>query len=68
MKYLLRNNIMAQQHYIPIYKFKIYKNSTKDFPGSEKYYENTISIPIFVELNKQKQKKIIKIIKKYFKR
>ena len=29
MKYLLRNKIMAQQHYIPIYKFKIYKSSAK---------------------------------------
>ena len=35
MKYLLRNKIMAQQHYIPIYKFKIYKSSAKDFLGSE---------------------------------
>ena len=25
MKYLMKNKIMAQQHYIPIYEFSIYK-------------------------------------------
>jgi len=67
MNYLRFNNILAQQHYIPIYKFKICKDNKYYFPGSEKYYENTVSIPIFVKLNSQKQNKIIKKIKQYFK-
>ena len=65
MTYLMRNNILAQQHYIPIYKFKVYKENPNNFPGTEKFFKNSISLPIFVNLNETKQKKIITIIKKY---
>ena len=67
MKYLVKNNIYAQQHYIPIYKFKIYKKISNHFSGSEKYFKNSVSIPIFFNLNNDDQNKIIKIIKNYFK-
>ena len=66
MKYLLNNKIIVQQHYIPIYKFSIYNEKTFSFKDSETYYKNSISIPIYVGLNKRKQDKIIQIIKKYF--
>ena len=66
MKYLNNNNILAQQHYIPIYKFTIYKESASNFPGAEKYFQNSISIPIFVNLNRKDQNKIIKVVKNYF--
>ncbi len=67
IKYLIKNNILPQQHYIPIYRFKVYKENAKNFPGSEKYFKNTVSIPIFVNLNTKNQNKIINIIKNYFK-
>lgn len=67
MKYLIKHKILAQQHYIPIYKFKIYKESGKYFPGSKKYFKNSLSIPIFVNLSLKKQDQIIKTIKRYFK-
>ena len=38
------------------------------FPGAEKFYENTISIPIFVDLKLAQQKKVIKVIKNYLKK
>jgi len=66
MKYLVKHNILAQQHYIPTYKFKIYKENKYNFLGSNKYFKNSISIPIFVNLKIQQQKKIIKTIKNYF--
>ncbi len=66
MKYLLKKKVIAQQHYIPIYKFSIYKKKTTSLIGSKKYYNNSISLPIYVNLNKKKQDKIIKIIKNYF--
>ena len=34
--------------------------------GSDKFYKNSVSLPIYVKLNENKQDKIIKIIKKYF--
>ena len=66
MQYLKKKNIMAQQHYIPIFEFSIYKGKVSHFPGSKKYFNNSISIPIFVNLNYKDQNKIIKIIKSYF--
>jgi dTDP-4-amino-4,6-dideoxygalactose transaminase len=66
MKYLINNNILAQQHYIPVYKYKVYKESINDFKGSKKYFNNAVSIPIFVDLNYKDQKKIIEVIKRYF--
>ncbi len=66
MKYLLNHKIITQQHYIPIYKFSIYNEKKKSFPASEKYINNSVSIPIYVGLDKKKQEKIIKIIKRYF--
>jgi len=61
----LKNNVRLQQHYIPIYKFKIYKNlKTDNFKGAEKYFKNTISFPIYFDLTPQKQKKIINLINK----
>ncbi len=65
-KYLKSYKIFTQFHYIPIYKFSIYKEKKTKLIGSEKYYKNVLSIPIFVELKDIEQKKIITIIKKYF--
>ena len=64
MKYLIKNNILAQQHYIPIYKFKVYIETSNYLPGSEKYFKNSVSIPIFINLSNNDQNKIIK---NYFK-
>ena len=66
MKYLNSFQIFSQQHYIPIYKFSIYKKKKTSFPGSERYFANTISIPIFVDLDTKNQKRVIRVIKKFF--
>lgn len=66
MKYFKKDSILAQQHYIPIYKFSIYDENANHFPGSEKFFKNSVSIPIFVELREKQQKKVIQSIKKYF--
>ncbi len=66
--YLNRKKIMGQYHYIPIYKFSCYNEKSSNFPGSEKYFNNSISIPIYVDLKDKDQKKIIKLIKDYFKK
>ena len=67
MNYLNTNGIFAQYHYIPIYKFSVYTEKDSYFSGSEKYYQNSISIPLFVNLNDKDQHKIVKTIKNYFK-
>ena len=67
IKYLMKNNIIAQQHYIPIYRFKVYAEKQKYFPGSEKFFNNTVSLPIYSNLSKNDQIKVIKVVKNYFK-
>jgi dTDP-4-amino-4,6-dideoxygalactose transaminase len=66
MKYLNNNNILAQQHYIPIYKFSVCSEKINQLTGAEKYFKNTVGIPIFVSLNNKDQNKVIRIIKNYF--
>ena len=63
IKFLINNDIVTQYHYIPIYKFEIAKNdyNSNNFIGAEKYYQKSLSIPIYYDL---KQKEQIKIIKK----
>ncbi len=68
IKYLFDNKIISQQHYIPIYEFSISKESKFNFPGAEKYYKNSVSIPIFVNLKNKDQNKIINAIKHYLKK
>jgi len=68
LRYLNKNNILGQYHYIPIYKFSCYREKKTNFPGSEKYFKNSVSIPIYVKLGMKDQRKIIQIIKNYFKK
>ena len=43
--------IYLQYHYIPIYKFKVFKDK---FIGknSEKFFNDTLSLPIYFDLKK----------------
>jgi dTDP-4-amino-4,6-dideoxygalactose transaminase len=69
IKYLKKNLIIAQYHYIPIYKFSVYKkNVFEKFKNSEFFFNNTVSLPIFYNLNYKKQKFILLKIKLFFKK
>jgi dTDP-4-amino-4,6-dideoxygalactose transaminase len=65
LKFLKKNNIFCQYHYIPIYRFKLFnkKINFHFYKGAEHYYKNSLSLPIFYNLNFNSQKKIIKKIK-----
>ena len=51
-------------HYIPIYKHPYYSNyfNDEDFPNSEEYYSNAISLPIFPDLKEKDVKNVVDII------
>tara|TARA_B100001059_G_C17825219_1_gene580926 strand:+ start:953 stop:2116 length:1164 start_codon:yes stop_codon:yes gene_type:complete len=71
IRYLKKNNIFVQYHYIPIYKFDIYtkKNKTfiNNFKGSETFYKKAISLPIYYDLNVKDQNKVITKIFEFIK-
>ena len=68
--HLKNKGISTNLHYIPIYRHSFYKRfnfKKKEFPNSEKYYQEAISLPLFFGLTKKKQLKIIEIINKNLK-
>ena len=68
-KYLKKNGIICQLHYIPIHTHTYYKKKkfeTYDFPNSVKYYKTCISLPIFYSLKNKQLNKIIYLIKKFY--
>jgi len=67
LKYLHSKNIICQFHYIPIYKFGLYKDKKIKLKSSEEYYKSSLSIPIYHTLDRKKQKKVVTTIKNFFK-
>jgi dTDP-4-amino-4,6-dideoxygalactose transaminase len=64
--YLQNHNIGVNLHYIPIYRQPFFRSmgfEYSDFPESESYYSEAISIPIFPKLTKLELKYIVSTIK-----
>ena len=71
IKLLINKKIYCQYHYIPIYKFSIYKHlkNKESFANSEKFYHNALSLPLYYNMGQKILLTIIseikKIVKKY---
>ena len=68
--FLRETGIGVNVHYIPIHLQPYYKNigfKKGDFPKSESYYENTLSLPIHPKLTIEDLNFIVSFIQKYFK-
>ena len=63
IKELNKKNIFPQFHYIPLYKFSYVSNKSK-FQDSENYFNNTMSLPIYVGLTIKEQIYIVKNLTK----
>ena len=64
MKNLLLKGIGSQVHYIPLYKQPVYKiKNNKKYPGAEKYFNSTLSLPMYSDLLKKDIKYIVKSLK-----
>ena len=62
------NKIITQVHYIPIYKFNFYKKICKgDFPGAEKYFNSSLSLPIYVSMTLKEIKKVCRTLRSILK-
>ena len=67
MHYLYENNVCTQVHYIPIPLHPYYKSlglNIRDFPNSQSYYEQALSIPLFYDLTETQQNTVIQLLKK----
>ena len=64
-RYMKKNNITSQFHYIPIYKFSLFKQKKPKLINAEKYFNNTVSLPIFYGLSIKQQKYIANKVIKY---
>lgn len=67
-KILFKNNIFLQVHYIPIHLQPYYKKNfgfkLGDFPKSEQFYRQEVSLPIYFSLKNFEQLRVIQLIKK----
>ena len=66
--YLLKKGIKCSFHYPPIYNQPYYRNKfgLKKFLEMDKYSKDAITLPIYPDLRKKDQNKIIFNIKKFF--
>lgn len=72
IKKMFKKKIILQKHYIPVYKYTLYKKLYRKFlKNSEFFYKSTISLPIFFKLKNNEIKYISKslayILNKYSK-
>ncbi len=65
IKFMLKNNVMVQHHYIPIFKFKVFSDKYAGV-NSKIYYNSSISLPIYYELTIKQQNYIINLLKFFF--
>jgi dTDP-4-amino-4,6-dideoxygalactose transaminase len=62
---LRANNIAVNLHYIPVHMQPYYKDMgfrCGDFPESEQYYEEAISLPMYPGLSESDQDKVVKVL------
>ena len=57
--------IYLQQHYIPLYRLIDHKIDKKNFPNTEKYFEQSVSLPIHFDVSVKDINKVIKEIKNF---
>ena len=68
--YLRNAGIGVNVHYIPVHTHPYYKNmgfDWGDFPESENYYHSAVSLPMYPDLDNEKQDFVIKTLNDAFK-
>ncbi len=65
IKFMLKNNVMVQHHYIPIFKFRVFNDKYVGV-NAKIYYNSSISLPIYCELTIKQQNYIINLLKIFF--
>ena len=66
-KFMNKNNIYPQQHYIPLFKVCKLKYDKKKFNNSLKFHKNCVSLPIFYSIKNIQIDKVVNTIEKFIK-
>lgn len=64
-KKLLRSGIQTTVHYKPLHKFSLFEkstNATKKFPITEKIFDEILSLPLYPQITKTEQNRVINCI------
>jgi len=67
--FLRKNKIFVNLHYMPLHLNPFYKKfgyKIGDYPNSEDYGNKALSIPIYPNLKKKEQLKVVSLLKKFF--
>jgi len=67
--YLREKNVFCQVHYIPVHTMPYYKSFgwlNGDFPNSEGYYLNCLSLPMYPELTNEQQQYVLECINQFY--
>ncbi len=68
-KYMRKNEIGVNVHYIPIYHFTYYKNKFKfnahDFPVTENVFNSIITLPIYPGMRDEDVERVVTILKSW---
>jgi UDP-4-amino-4,6-dideoxy-N-acetyl-beta-L-altrosamine transaminase len=67
--FLRSKNVFCQVHYIPVHTLPYYQelgNRKGDFPVSESYYEECLSLPMYPTLTKDEQQYVIDKIDEFY--
>ncbi|OXX68144.1 UDP-4-amino-4,6-dideoxy-N-acetyl-beta-L-altrosamine transaminase [Vibrio sp. V03_P4A6T147] len=67
---LRANDIGVNLHYIPVHTQPYYKKmgfKLGDFPESEKYYQEAISLPMFHTMSDEQQAEVVRVLEKVLK-
>ena len=72
IEFFLKKKIFLQVHYIPIYRFKIFKEKEKltytALPGAEKYFRNSLSLPIFYKMSDSQIQSVVNTLINFIKK
>lgn len=66
-KFLKKEGIMTQVHYVPLYRHPYYAKILGEIrlPGAEEFYQSCLSIPMFPTLTEKNQDHVLNSLKKF---
>tara|TARA_B100000575_G_C23107562_1_gene639408 strand:+ start:221 stop:1375 length:1155 start_codon:yes stop_codon:yes gene_type:complete len=66
-KFMNKNNIYPQQHYIPLFKVCNLEYDKNKYVNTLKFYKNSVSLPIFYSITNSQIDKVVNTIEKFIK-